>query len=29
MCIEKEKEEEEMMNDPSYMLFMDAEKITG
>merc|ERR1712051_89375 len=28
MCIEKEKEEEEMMNDPSYMLFMDAEKIT-
>lgn len=28
MCIEREKETEEMMNDPAYMLFMDAEKIT-
>ena len=29
MCIEKEKEDEEMKNDPAYMLFMDAEKTTG
>jgi len=28
MCIEKEKEDEEMKNDPAYMLFMDAEKTT-
>ena len=29
MCLEREKQDEEMMNDPAYMLFMDAEKITG
>ena len=29
MCIERQKEDEEMKNDPAYMLFMDAEKITG
>ena len=29
MCIERQKEDEEMKNDPAYMLFMDAEKTTG
>ena len=29
MIAQSEKEDEEMRNDPAYMLFMDAEKATG